>query len=261
MAVERSLSFLRDVHTFREGLDPELKPSWMKLTTITMVSSYLKDKDIKLDPDRVRTIFYKMKYIPLRLKGHTKANDWRVFYSDFYNQVTIGYEDNLSTKKVKIFPNGAMQIAGCADLLDCHLFVKQLCLIIKMIFKHDVPTDSFRIVMINSNFSLNYKVDLYKVVELFEGKAKVAFDPDRYSAVKIKFKPQPHMKEVTNSIFTSGAVIITGANTIEEIAESYKAIVSTIMSARDTYVEPNNQDKTFSHFLGFEITDWIKHIF
>lgn len=258
MAVPRSIAFIKDVHAFRETLDPEHKPSWMKLTTITLVSSFLKDAGKRIDPDKVREIFKKIKFFPLRLKGRKTYNMWRVFYSDFYNQVTIGYEDRYSTKKVKIFPNGSMQVAGCTDLVDCHQFTTQLCYIIKRLFKIEVPIDSFRTVMINSNFSLNYKVDLYRIVELFDPICKVAFDPDRYSAVKIKFKPGPNMKEITSSIFTSGAVIITGANTIEEIAASYKKIVSTIISCPETYVEKNDQSASFTHFLGHEINDLIR---
>jgi TATA-box binding protein (TBP) (component of TFIID and TFIIIB) len=255
--VAKSLDFIRNVNEFRKGLNQAHKPSWMKLTTITMVSSQLKDQGKSLDPDRVRQVFRHIKYYKLRLKGRKTYNKWRVFYSDFYNQVTIGYEDNQSTKKVKIFPNGAIQVAGCSDLVDCHQFIRQLAIIIKRIFGIDIDPLKFKIVMINSNFSLNHKIDLYRVVDLFTGKAKVSFDPDRYSAVKIKFKPGEGMKEVTNSIFTSGAVIITGANTIDEIAASYKMIVGTIIACPEAYVQPNNNDKTFSHFLGHRIDEWV----
>lgn len=258
MAVQRSLAFLKGVHEFRETLDADFKPSWMKLTTITLVSSFLKENGKRIDPDKVREIFKKIKFFPIRLKGRKKYNMWRVFYSDFYNQVTIGYEDAYSTKKVKIFPNGSMQIAGCVDLVDCHQFTAQLSYIIKRLFKIDLPASSFRTVMINSNFSLNYKVDLYKVVEIFDPICKVAFDPDRYSAVKIKFKPGPNMKEITSSIFTSGAVIITGANNIEEIAASYQKIISTFVANKDVYVERNNQDSNFTHFMGYEINDLLR---
>ena len=173
---------------------------------------------------------------------------WRIFNSDFYNQVTIGYSDSLSTKKVKIFPNGSLQVAGCADLYDCQVFTKQLCLLLSMVYQVDVPDSSFRIVMINSNFSLNHMIDLYRTVDLFQ---KVAFDPDRYSAVKIKYKPL--QKEITTSIFASGAVIITGASCIEDILETYKFVVSKCIQG-GVFVAKNDQSDKFQRFMGYKVS-------
>ena len=96
-----------------------------------------------------------------------------------------------------------------------------------MDLKIEVPVDSFRVVMINSNFSLNYNINLMKVADWFEEYDdifKVSFEPDRYSAVKIKFKPSEDMKEITTSIFSTGKIIITGAETLKEIAFAYNII-------------------------------------
>jgi hypothetical protein len=49
----------------------------------------------------------------------------------------------------------------------------------------------------------------------------VSFNPERYSAVKIKFKPRPDMKQVTASVFSTGKVIVTGAETLREIVFAY----------------------------------------
>jgi hypothetical protein len=54
--------------------------------------------------------------------------------------------------------------------------------------------------MINSNFSLNYNINLMKLPtgsSEYDDIFKVSFEPDRYSAVKIKFKPSEDMKEIT----------------------------------------------------------------
>jgi hypothetical protein len=90
-----------------------------------------------------------------------------------------------------VFPNGSIQVAGCCDLFDCKRIITQLTYIFKTFLDidHDIPEDSFRVVMINSNFSLNYNINLHVVSNWFEEYSdifKVSFEPDRYSAVKIK---------------------------------------------------------------------------
>ena len=85
--------------------------------------------------------------------------------------------------------------------------------------------------MINSNFSLNYNINLRLVCQEFskyQDTFKVSFEPDRYSAVKVKFKPAEDMKEITTSIFGTGKIIITGAQTLREIADAYRIINDTI---------------------------------
>jgi len=241
--------FIRSLKQFRLSISEDLRPTWANITTITMISSHLKEQGTTLDPDRMRQVFRKIRYIPVVTKTGSKFN-WRIFNSDFYNQVTIGYTDSLSTKKVKIFPNGSLQVAGCADLQDCKLFAKQLCLILAAVYQVEVPEESFRIVMINSNFSLNHTIDLYRTVELFQ---KVAFDPDRYSAVKIKYKPND--KEITTSIFASGAVIITGANRIEDVFATYQHVVSRCVQG-GVFVEKNDQSAKFQRFMGFRVSDF-----
>ena len=74
-----------------------------------------------------------------------------------------------------------------------------------------IPEDTFRVVMINSNFSLNKNLNLLQTAQKFESVFKTSFEPDRYSAVKVKFRPSEDMKEITTSIFSTGKIIITGA--------------------------------------------------
>lgn len=248
--MEASRRFISALKQFRLSVNEELRPTWANITTITMISSHLKDQGITVDPDVMRHVFKKMRYIPVK---NTAGGvfQWRMFNSDFYNQVTIGYTDSLSTKKVKIFPNGSLQVAGCADLQDCKVFTKQLCLILKLVYHVDVPEDSFRTVMINSNFSLNYTIDLYRAVEVFQAAGtKVAFDPDRYSAVKIKYRPAD--KEITTSIFASGAAIITGANRVEDILATYKFVTEKCVQG-GVYVEGNDQSEKFQRCLGYQV--------
>lgn len=242
--MEATRWFMCELSRYRQTLPEDMRPTWANITTITMVARANKP----LNPDIMRKVFNRLKVLPVHRQGCQEPNNWRLFHSDFYNQVSIGYQDSLSTKKVKIFPNGALQIAGCADLIDCKNFTKQLCLIIKLIYDVEIQETDFKIVMINSNFALNHTIDLYRTVEIFGD--RVTFDPDRYSAVKIKYKPL--QKDITTSIFASGAVIITGANCIEDILETYKFIVERCVQGR-VFVGLNDQTVKFQKLLGFRV--------
>lgn len=259
--------FVRRMGSFRETISEEFRPSWLKLTTITMISSYLRDKGVILNHDRLKKLFYKIRYITTTRGGGAggcEAFKWRIFYgkTEFYNQVTIGYQDSLSTKKVKIFPNGSLQIAGCADISDCKRFIEQLQVILNLVYSVQVPMSSFRVVMINSNFSLNHFINLMNVIDVFgqNDEYKICFDPDRYSAVKMKFKPIKTGKQITTSIFASGSIIITGAENMGEVVEAYVQIVSTLLSMKGVYVDKNPTTKNFDYFEGYKYSSWFSKI-
>ena len=179
-----------------------------------------------------------LKSVKLRMNG-TKSDgfEWKLRETKFYNQITLGYVDDYSTKSVKVFPNGSVQVAGCSDLFDCNRIIKQLTYLVKLILNlhKDIPIDNFRVVMINTNFSLNYNINLFNLTDLFsqEEMFTVSFDPDRYSAVKIKFKPASDMKQITASVFSTGKVIVTGAETLKEIAYAYNILNQHILAHAD----------------------------
>lgn len=257
-----SFSYLLTIDEFRKALPEDLKPSWIKITTITMVSSFVQNINIK----RLRRIFeeigtYKMK----RSGSNTPGFEWKLKPTTFYNQVTLTYHDSYSTKSVKVFPNGSVQVAGCCDLFDCKRIITQLIHIFKVFLNLEikVPVDSFRVVMINSNFSLNYNINLIKVADWFENYSdifKVSFEPDRYSAVKIKFKPAHEMKEITCSIFSTGKIIITGAETLKEIAFAYNIINQHINEKPDIRVSRTEDTDVFDIFLGYRCDPFVKHL-
>jgi len=169
-----SFSYLLTLDDMRKGLPDETRPSWVKITTITMVSSFIQQIDIK----KLRETFERVgSYRLKREDSSTEGFEWKLKPTTFYNQVTLTYHDTYSTKSVKVFPNGSIQVAGCCDLFDCKRVITQLMYM----------SDAFRVVMINSNFSLNYNINLMKVADWFEEYNdifKVSFEPDRYSAVK-----------------------------------------------------------------------------
>lgn len=255
-----SFSYLLTLDEMRKALPEDIRPSWVKITTITMVSSFMQQIDIK----RLRSKFEEIGSYKLRREGTTiDGFEWKLKPTTFYNQVTLTYHDTYSTKSVKVFPNGSIQVAGCCDLFDCKRIITQIIHIFKTFLdlKIEVPVDSFRVVMINSNFSLNYNINLMKVADWFEEYDdifKVSFEPDRYSAVKIKFKPSEDMKEITTSIFSTGKIIITGAETLKEIAFAYNIINNHINENPQIRVSRTEETDVFDIYLGYRCDPFVK---
>ena len=257
-----SFSYLLTLEEMRKNLPDETRPSWVKITTITMVSKFDREIDIK----KLRETFESVGTYRMRREGmKTDGFEWTLKPTTFYNQVTLTYHDTYSTKSVKVFPNGSVQVAGCCDLFDCKRIITQLVHIFRTFLgmNFEVPENTFRVVMINSNFSLNYNVNLMKVADWFEEYSdifKVSFEPDRYSAVKIKFKPAHDMKEITCSIFSTGKIIITGAETLKEIAFAYNIINQHINENPTIRVSKTDETDVFDIFLGYRCDPLIKKL-
>jgi TATA-box binding protein (TBP) (component of TFIID and TFIIIB) len=254
---QKSYAYALTLNEFRNAIPEEDRPSWVKITTITMISSC----ERQIDVEKIKAVFQNRGSIRVKpTDSDFEGFEWKLKPTTFYNQITIGYTDQYSTKSIKVFPNGSIQVAGCSDLFDCMRIVNQLGAIFKELLGDDgVPMESYRVVMINTNFSLNYNVNLMKIAEHFSktGIFSVSFEPDRYSAVKIKFKPAADMKEVTTSIFSTGKIIITGAETLKEIAYAFNIVNQNIHGVPGIKVSKTAEKDLFETFMGYRFVDWI----
>jgi TATA-box binding protein (TBP) (component of TFIID and TFIIIB) len=86
----------------------------------------------------------------------------------------------------------------------------------------------------------------------------VSFEPERYSAVKVKFKPAEEMKQITASVFATGKVIITGACTLKEIAYAYNIVASTIHSDPSLAVKPTAKVDVFDRYMGYDTGKMVR---
>jgi TATA-box binding protein (TBP) (component of TFIID and TFIIIB) len=205
-----------------------------------------------VDLNVIREAFREKGSIRIRRKGSLHSGyEWKLKETTFYNQVTIGYTDSYTTKSIKVFPNGSFQVAGCSDLYDCVRVVKSLTFLLSDILDKKLDAGKFQIVMINTNFALNHSVNLMEILDTLSGKGyDVTFNPDRYSAVKVKFRPRPGMKQVTASVFSTGKIIVTGAETLKEIAYAYDILNSEIGQKG-----PATVDDTI--IMGAPFSEWI----
>lgn len=252
---------LADIHK-KLVLDPTRPdPSWVRITTITMCSKFKQTIDLV----QFREGFTAFGTLFIKLKGSSfQGFEWKMKEpkKEFYNQVTIGYQDAYTNKSVKIFTNGSIQVAGCSDLFDCQRILNQLSFIMKIVLglTENVPVEEPSVKMINTNFSLNSSVNLHKVIQkLAQSKMfKVTFDPDRYSAVKVKFCPEEGQKQVTASIFRTGKIIVTGAQTLDEIACAYRVLNLELDAS--VLVEPVSTPELFDTIMGGTFEAWVKVI-
>ena len=258
-ALEASFNYIVNLNNIRTKLlkDPARPaPSWVRITTITMCSKFLQEIDLQ----KFRENFSKLGSVVVKRKGaRFRGFEWKMKETAFYNQITIGYEDAYSRKSVKIFPNGSIQVAGCADLLDCKRILAQLAFILQFVLELEapVPMGDVSVKMINTNFSLNASVNLNKIIQRFSQMPgfKVTFDPDRYSAVKVKFVPKPGQKQVTASIFSTGKIIVTGAQTLDEIAGAY-GIINDVVDG-SVLVKPVAEPELFDAIMGATFDNWV----
>ena len=252
-----TFEYIKTLARFRGTIPEPIRPSWIQITTITMFSKNILS-DINLE--HVRKAFNKLEVIPVRPKGSKYLFEWRMKPNSFYNQVTIGYTDCYSTKSVKLFSNGSVQVAGCSNILDCKRIVAQLKIVLELIVDKElkITFDKFKIVMINTNFSVNSSLHVYNIIRKLSSQPMfdVTYEPGNYSAIKVKFKPGPDMKCITTNIFSTGNIIITGAETLMEVAHAYKIINANL--TEDTRIQASAEKKTLDTILGATFDEWIR---
>lgn len=186
---------------------------------------------------------------------------------NFFNQVSLIFNsaalmgldpEKLSVKEryktlnIKLFINGSIQMTGCKHLdnvkksliiLFNKLKAKKAILDPNMIFieKPFVSDVSklnvnkiifFRIVMINTNFNIQFKINRERLHKLLiEKDYDVGFDPIIHACVNIKF-PIPSCANKTISIFAfeSGSITIAGANSCFQVLSTYNFINKFILN-------------------------------
>lgn len=175
---------------------------------------------------------------------------------NFYNQVTLVInmnQNNLiqTTKKkkrkiinIKLFKNGSIQITGCNNIENVIKTITNLFDELKKVYAVlddnnniiDKPFVSdlslldikniydFKIVMINSNFNIQFQIDRDKLFYcLINDGYECSYDPIIHACVDIRFS-YSDSKKISIFIFESGAVIITGSTNCDHIVTAYNHI-------------------------------------
>lgn len=184
--------------------------------------------------------------------------------SVFYNQVSIYVMVKGKNKKpvsVKLFLNGAIQITGCKTIghaiealnkifIELHktkglVVMKNFALrVIDLPFMTNTNitlknVKDIKVVMINSNFTIGFKVDRLKLHNLMLSEGyDVSFDPEKHACVNIKFDHTE--KQLSIFVFEGGSIIITGVKNCHQILEAYDFINKYLLMNYNKIVKNDN---------------------
>jgi TATA-box binding protein (TBP) (component of TFIID and TFIIIB) len=170
-----------------------------------------------------------------------KDRNKKIKKRSFFNQVTlkIFVKSKIKPINVKLFKNGSIQMTGCKSILNIVEVLQILFNELKIIkhgksFVNDINlldidhVINIQIVMINSYFNIEFKIDLNKLHDLLiENHYFCLYDSDKHAGVNIKYEYDD--KSITILVFETGNIIITGATTCDQINEAYKFINKKIL--------------------------------
>ena len=226
----------------------------LHISTMTGIGSLSEHIDLcdlynSLNPDNIiKMIQYKDNLI----KGDKTLKKKKT--TTFYNQLTMLIENDSKIANVKVFNNGKIQMTGIKKTESCE---KILNIIKNKIIELNLASNtkninviSSNIVLINSDFSMGYKINpdiLYR--EVLNKNIFVTYEPCIYPGVNIKYYLRNDQetngicpcesqcngkgkngacKKVTIAVFNSGNIIITGANCKEQLVVCYNFIKTMI---------------------------------
>jgi len=176
-----------------------------------------------------------------RIEDMIKAKNIKKPKKNFYNQLTTVINVNKDRYiNIKLFKNGSIQLTGCKSLEECNIGINKLFNKMKEIYSYIDDNDEFvdinfvenvdnieiskmKIVLINSNFTINYKINREILVNLLNNEhITYKYEPSSHAAVNIKYKCNNRIVSIL--VFQTGNIIITGAKKISQIIESYRYI-------------------------------------
>tara|TARA_B100000900_G_scaffold379009_1_gene363588 strand:+ start:136 stop:900 length:765 start_codon:yes stop_codon:yes gene_type:complete len=188
----------------------------------------------------------------------------------FYNQITLHYFVN-KVINVKIFNNGKIQMTGLKGIEQGKGVVESIRNIIKKIDSKindddkiadnkNFVVNKYEIVLINSDFNIGYNINrdiLHR--HIIQMNIFSSYEPLIYPGVNIKYfynsdyndgickcsnlcngkgnsNGDGNCKRITIAVFKSGSIIITGANSINQLLESYNFINNLMITNKENFI-------------------------
>jgi len=178
----------------------------------------------------------------------------------FHNQATLHVFHGNKLMNVKLFNNGKIQITGLKGETQAPNLIKELLAYFKSLdLIEDITLVGYKIVLINSDFSMGYEIDREKLHrDIIHNGLYSSYEPCIYPGVNIKYYVNENnidgicnccaicngkgsgltdgdCKKVTIAVFKSGKIIITGGQNTDQIEESYHFINNFIDSNKEKY--------------------------
>ena len=85
-----TFSYLLTLDEFRNTISEDIRPSLVKITTITMISGF--SEEVKIDIEKIRSLFDERGSFKFKIKDYESDRyfEWKLKPSTtFYNQVTL----------------------------------------------------------------------------------------------------------------------------------------------------------------------------
>jgi TATA-box binding protein (TBP) (component of TFIID and TFIIIB) len=247
------------------------EPSDIRISTMTIISdlnSILNIEDlfdiIDLEEENKNNVYPRidfMKYGGDKIKGNTKINKKKKNKKNYFqNQMTVCILlDEIKKINMKLFKNGKIQLTGIKDINiindGCNYIFE---LIKKKNMNHTIIdnietfkyiNNQYQIVLINSDFKVNYLLNRENIFKLLNTlNFFVIYEPDIYPGVNLKYfinsnnkvkgicnctekcngkgncNGDGDCKRITIAIFQSGSIIITGSKHDDQVQECFKFI-------------------------------------
>jgi TATA-box binding protein (TBP) (component of TFIID and TFIIIB) len=212
---------------------------------------------------------FSKKFLTQRKKENTSKR--------FDNQLTIIYKySQESLMNIKMFKNGNIQITGVKSIqhgnkmIDILIsYMKDICVNEPNAVKNveQLANNSYKVALINSDFRIGFEIKRDKLYTILINSYdnKCSFEPCIYPGVKIQYfwnscnknkdgvcgcrtecsigksdgNGENRCKKITIAVFQSGCIIITGAQTTEQIDEVYEYIC-LVLNTHIEYVKKVN---------------------
>ena len=245
--IKQDLFFAQDIENLPDDIMISTMTITCKLNTLFNVKNIAQYVD--LDDENILSVKHGKKEdittnrTIIILKKNSK-NKIKKKKRSFYNQATMQVKTSNNIINVKLFLNGSIQMTGCKSINNIRealekVFIKlrnikaipdySINKIIEKPFVEDINILSvcnlydFQICMINSNFQIGFEINRDKLFELLlKDNIKCTYDPNIHACVNIKYNNND--KIISIFIFESGAIIITGARTCQQILSAYNFI-------------------------------------
>ena len=239
--------------------DPHILPKQLRISTMTATSKFNSEINLTNIFEYLETDEH-INYIEFgENKGLSSKHKKSKTKKKFFNQITIEIKLENNLHNLKLFNNGSISMTGIKSKLNGIktvnlLYSKLVKLKDKNIFNvEELKILYFKIVLINSDYHIGYEIIRNDLHQLLVSDYKIfsSFEPCIYPGVNSKFfwnkeyKNKPYKgkcycntfcngkgngngegdcKKVTISAFQSGSIIITGAQSIEQIVDSFNFI-------------------------------------
>lgn len=260
--------------------DLELIPKGLQVATMTIISEFdtkFNLVNIGKYVDLSHGGIMKVKYgdqpngvrslTPEKSKGRRIKKVKKLFYNQtsLYTQIESPNGKKPRFINMKLFKNGSVHTTGCKSINDYITCITRLCdaltkikaVVIKNQPNSPVTVKPFvddvkkikiseirnvKVVMINSTFKIDYKIDRERLYDILNKKnIKSFFEPCVHACVNIKYNYMDR-KDISIFVFESGSIIITGARNSNHISTAYQFIMDLLSKHRHAIIKYDIED-------------------